>query len=229
MQYLASLLAFAAAVIAQTAGFDAITSPGQGATLNKGEQFVITWEYNAQWPGTSKIVLIGGATQSTQQTIETITPSVDNSAGSFTWTVNTEGLAVYGLQIISNADSTVFQYSFPFSIASSGSSSVTTSSTSGPPYVITTTTSSTAIGTPVGGSGYIKPTSSYGYGNGSYTVPTTTSCDTETATGTLTTSISKGTPTTASTTVHTGAAAAATAFAGGVAMLGGLAMAVLAL
>jgi hypothetical protein len=247
MQYLASLLALAAAVVAQTAGFDAITSPGQGATLNKGDDFVITWEFNAQWPGTCKIVLIGGATQPTQQPIETITPSVDNSAGSFKWTVDTSGLAVYGFQIIYNDDNSVFQYSFPFNISSSGGSTVTTGSSMGGAGTYgslypTTTTSTTSTGgsgyvsptgssgyvSPTGGSGYVSPTGNYGYGNSSYTAPTS-SYDTETTIATSTTYTPTSAPTTAGTAVHAGAAAAATAFAGGVAMLGGLAMAVLAL
>ena len=69
----ASILAFASAVLAQTANFDVISKPTDGSVVPAGETYTITWapstEYNND---TITLTLLGGATSKTLQTISVI-------------------------------------------------------------------------------------------------------------------------------------------------------------
>ena len=76
MRFFAStsaVLAFAASVIAQTAGFNPIFTPGLNEEVPAGENFEITWEATEPYQDANiKISLIGGASQGTQQPIQDI-------------------------------------------------------------------------------------------------------------------------------------------------------------
>lgn len=62
----AALVAFISSAVAQTEGFDAITSPTDGETLTAGQTYTITWDptvaYNDE---TVTIRLLQGASQGT--------------------------------------------------------------------------------------------------------------------------------------------------------------------
>lgn len=63
----AGLMAFVSAVVAQTAGFDAITTPAKNEIVPAGSNYVIHWDYTSTYAGTVTIQLLQGATPSTLQ------------------------------------------------------------------------------------------------------------------------------------------------------------------
>lgn len=63
----ASLMALISAVVAQTAGFDAITTPAKDEIVPAGSSYVINWDYTSTYAGTVTIQLLQGATPSTLQ------------------------------------------------------------------------------------------------------------------------------------------------------------------
>lgn len=68
---LSAALAFVASAIAQTAGFDAITSPTQWEKVAAGKAFTIKWQ-PGDVTGTVTIGLIGGVAQNKQVPLSTI-------------------------------------------------------------------------------------------------------------------------------------------------------------
>ncbi|ROW11482.1 hypothetical protein VMCG_01570 [Cytospora schulzeri] len=130
MQFTTSAAAFLALishVLAQTSGFDAITKPTSGEVLAAGSTFQVVWDYDSQYAGTVSITLLEGKTATTLELGDTVASGIDNSAGSYTWTVGSDlgDAATYGLKISLDSDPSTFQYSFPFKIEASdeGSSS----------------------------------------------------------------------------------------------------------
>ncbi|KKY38323.1 putative gpi anchored serine-threonine rich protein [Diaporthe ampelina] len=131
--YAATCLALVSRVFAQTEGFDAITAPTKDQTLAAGTTSTVTWDYNPQYAGTVTITLLQGATPETLQLGSAIATGIDNSAGSYTWNIDSSlgADATYGLRISLDSDPATFQYSFPFHIAaSSGTSSGSSSGSS---------------------------------------------------------------------------------------------------
>lgn len=63
----ASLLALVSAVAAQTAGFDAITTPAKDEAVAACSSYVINWDYVSTYAGTVSIQLLEGATSTTLQ------------------------------------------------------------------------------------------------------------------------------------------------------------------
>ncbi|PQE20881.1 gpi anchored serine-threonine rich protein [Rutstroemia sp. NJR-2017a BBW] len=131
----AAIMAFAPAVFAQVAGFDAISVPAQDQVVKVGDVLDIKWDPNSV-AGTVKLSLLEGATPSTlQYDPVVIATGVNNLDGHFAWTVpaSVGSFAAYGIQITldGSADKT-FQWSNHFKIeaAASSSSSVVVSSTS---------------------------------------------------------------------------------------------------
>jgi len=57
----AAIAAFASSVLAQTAGFDAITKPAKDESIPAGETYTVEWTPAAKYTGTVKLGLIGGA------------------------------------------------------------------------------------------------------------------------------------------------------------------------
>lgn len=68
---LSAALAFVASAIAQTAGFDPITSPTQWEKVTAGQTFTIKWQ-PGDVQGTVTIGLIGGTAQNKQVPLSTI-------------------------------------------------------------------------------------------------------------------------------------------------------------
>lgn len=128
---LSAALAFVASAIAQTAGFDAITSPTQWEKVAAGKAFTIKWQ-PGDVTGTVTIGLIGGVAQNKQVPLSTIAAGVDNQVGTFTWTVDASlgKDAVYGLKISLDSNPETFQYSFPFNIEAGAAPAPVASSSS---------------------------------------------------------------------------------------------------
>jgi hypothetical protein len=135
MQYaLAALLALAGAALAQVDGFDAITSPPEGSTLKAGDTFAIVWE-----PAPAEldeelvdIILLAGSSPSTLDAVEpAIAEGVTNKAGTFEWEIPADlgDKATYGIKIQLQSDPKTFQFSFPFEITPSKDGGVKSNST----------------------------------------------------------------------------------------------------
>lgn len=67
----AAVATFAVSALAQVDGFDPIISPSQDQKIAAGEKLTIKWQ-PGEVKGAVKIALIGGATQSTQIPLTTI-------------------------------------------------------------------------------------------------------------------------------------------------------------
>lgn len=63
----ASFLALVSAAMAQTAGFDAITTPAKSEVVPAGSSYVINWDYVSTYAGTISIQLLEGADPTTLQ------------------------------------------------------------------------------------------------------------------------------------------------------------------
>ncbi|KAH6606416.1 hypothetical protein Trco_005569 [Trichoderma cornu-damae] len=116
-----AFLALLSSAFAQTADFDPITAPASDATIAAGAPFTVEWTAPAKYAdGTITIQLIGGPSQATQQVIGTIASGVQNSAGKYSWSVDSSlgTEAFYGLIFRLDSDPSVFQYSNPFHIQS---------------------------------------------------------------------------------------------------------------
>lgn len=232
----AAFLAFASSALAQTSGFDPITVPTNNADVPAGQTLTVQWEPSTNYTGTVSLLLLGGATPSTLELGPTIASGLDNSAGKYDWAVSsTLGAdATYGLKLVLDSDTTIFQYSFPFHITggSTNSSSTTGSTSTGSSATgsVSKTGSSTTVTTSSGSStssSLAAPTSTFSTVTPAGNLSTTATGGPTKVTLTSTTTGSGASKTTGPSTVATGAAA--TMAVGSVAMLGGLAMAVLAL
>jgi hypothetical protein len=222
---IAATLAFATSVVAQTAGFNVMTKPTQGEEVPAGSTYEIVWQHGAEHPGPVTIELIGGPTQPEQIILKTLVSGYDASAESYSWSVDSDlgDLAVYGLKLSLDSDPTIFQYSFPFRIESDDESGEDTTSSE----VETSTKSSTKTATVTSAT------------TTTFSVPSSTLVSSTTVHGNLSTTA--GHQTTITSVVTTGATPTQTSTssiatngvaslaAGSFAMLGGVAMAVLAL
>jgi hypothetical protein len=224
---LGAVLAFASAAFAQTAGFDPITKPTSGEAVPAGQTYEIVWLPSAQYPGTIALSLLGGATPSTLQTVATIATGVQNSVGKYSWAVDKSlgALATYGIQITLESNRTIFQYGFPFRIVGGGSSSSTSASATG--STSRAASSSTTAGS---SSSAARSTSSVVTSSSSVRPSNSTSSTARPSTVTTATSstIRPSTTTAAPTTTRV-PAGAATLAGGSFAVLGGLAVALLAM
>jgi len=119
-----AVLAFAASAIAQTADFNPVYSPKDGEVVPAGSTFEVTWSAPAKYKdGTVSISLIGGADQSTLVPISDVASGIANSAETYKWTVDPAlgGEQLYGLVFKLESNPEIFQYSQPFKIKKSGS------------------------------------------------------------------------------------------------------------
>ncbi|KAK4251179.1 Ser-Thr-rich glycosyl-phosphatidyl-inositol-anchored membrane family-domain-containing protein [Corynascus novoguineensis] len=245
---IAALLALATAVVAQTEGFNVITKPTEGEKVPAGSTYEIVWQPSDDHEGPITIGLLGGSSPQTLSVVDTIAEGVDPSTGSYSWKVPSGGEATYGIIITLESDPAVFQYGFPFKIvggsdddeddSSSSSSSSVPSSTSTSTSAATSTTSdaestsksstktkthdhsSTVTSTSVSASSSTLVSSTTTRANSSTTsIPETTVTSSVVETATSTTSSSTSLATNGVPTLGPGSFA----------MLGGMAMAVLAL
>jgi hypothetical protein len=234
---IAAVLAFAATGLCQVPGFNVITKPEKAEQVPAGSTYKIVWQPSADQPGDIKIGLLGGATPGSLDIIDTIATGVDPSTGSYSWAVPSElgDLATYGIVITLESDKDVFQFGFPFQIVGGGDDSDdeedSTSATATPTTTADATTTETEASTTTTSSGddsddeestsTVTSVSSTVTGNASITGnPQTTITSVVVSDGT--------TPTTSATSTLVTNAAGSVA-AGSFAMLGGVAMAVLAL
>lgn len=137
---IAAFVAMASSVLAQdtTPDFDPVYTPENNEVVPAGQVFDITWSAPEKYADeTVSIELIGGATQGSQQTLQTIASGIPNTDEMFEWTVDaTLGAhAVYGLKVILDSDPSIFQYSMPFQIE--GDAESVTVDTSGLPVTVT--------------------------------------------------------------------------------------------
>jgi hypothetical protein len=236
-----ALFAFAAAVVAQnpTEGFDVITKPTQGEKVPAGSTYDIVWQPSAAHPGSITIGLLGGASPQTLTVVDTIAKGVDASTGTYSWSVpSTLGkLATYGIIITLESDTKIFQYGFPFKIVGGTSSSTSTGTASGS-ATATASETETASETSTKSSTKTKATSTT-VTSTSFSVPSSTIVSStirgnlSTTAGHLTT-ITSSVIVTAPTSTKSSSTAVVTngvasLAAGSFAMLGGVAMAILAL
>ncbi|KAK4193519.1 Ser-Thr-rich glycosyl-phosphatidyl-inositol-anchored membrane family-domain-containing protein [Podospora australis] len=231
----ASLLAFASVVLAQTEGFNVITKPAKGEKVAAGKPYSIVWSPDATNPGAVTLELYGGPADNLLNKVETIDTGVDGADGTYAWVVDsalgTE--KVYGIKLILESNTTIWQWGNPFAITSGGASSssasvsASTSATSiaesSTSTKISTVTSTTApVSSKETSTTFSRISSSSIYhGNSTHTTEatSTTFVTGTTSTGTATSSTSPA-------VVTNGVAAmGASSFA----LLGGVAMAVLAL
>ncbi|KAK4215280.1 Ser-Thr-rich glycosyl-phosphatidyl-inositol-anchored membrane family-domain-containing protein [Rhypophila decipiens] len=232
MRYsVAALLALASSVLAQVEGFDVMTQPGENEVIPAGETYEIVWTPDADYADKPvSIILIGGESQPKQIVLETLATGIPSDAGSFTWKVD-DSLGkdkVYGIKIMLEEDPEIFQYSFPFAItpdedhgdhSSAAPSSALSSTPSTKTKSVTTKPSDYPTATPSASSSF---SSVYLPSNASSII---TPSGTPTPTGS-----GSGFPSSTTSSTTTAQTAAATAFAAnGLAVIGGFAMAVLAL
>lgn len=233
-----ALFAFATAVMAQTEGFNVITKPVKGEQVPAGSTYQIVWQPSAAHPGEITIGLLGGASPQTLSVVDTIAKGVDGEDGTYSWSVPSSlgDLETYGIMITLESDASVFQYGFPFQIVpdESGSSS-SAEATATPTATATeddseTSTSSSKASTKT-------PTTKSA--TSTFSVPSSTIISstirgnlstTASPSSTITTTPIEDTPsetTTSTSSIATNGVASLAA--GSFAMLGGVAMAVLAL
>ncbi|KAK1830332.1 Ser-Thr-rich glycosyl-phosphatidyl-inositol-anchored membrane family-domain-containing protein [Podospora conica] len=212
----ATVLALATAVFAQTEGFNVITKPTDSEKVPAGSTYEVVWQPGPdKFAGPVTIALVGGATQQTLSTIDTLAKGYDGSKGKFSWTVDKSlgAKAIYGIQITWEEDARVFQYSFPFQISGGASGSPSGSLTV----------------TPTGNSTIVAPTSS---ASATISIPTsnlTTTAHTTLVPAVSTTGSGSGSSRTTATAPPAQTNAAVPAVGSTLALLGGLAMALFAL
>ncbi|CAK7205640.1 hypothetical protein SEUCBS139899_008419 [Sporothrix eucalyptigena] len=143
----ATLVAFASAVLAQTANFDVISKPTEGTVVPAGETYTIVWAPTADYNNdTITLTLLGGATSKTLQTVAVIKAGVANSAGEYDWAVSSSlgANATYGIEITLDSDPSILEYSFPFTISGGSTSSSSSSAVSSAAASSTTDTKKTS-------------------------------------------------------------------------------------
>ncbi|KAK4160970.1 Ser-Thr-rich glycosyl-phosphatidyl-inositol-anchored membrane family-domain-containing protein [Cladorrhinum sp. PSN259] len=244
----ASILALATTVLAQfeaTPGFNVFKTPATDEKVPAGKPYLVEWTYNSKMPGSIKVELYGGTAANTLQLIEVLATGVDATSEKYTWSVApTLGTqARYGIRLVLESAPTTFQWSNSFTIganngtvSSSTSASASASATSSAP-VSTSTSSAPVTSTKTATStsksvdtSITKTITSVSSTSTHYSNSTTSASEEETSTSTFASVTRSATSSSSSTgaPVPTGGAnaAAAGSFA---ALLGGVAVAVLAL
>lgn len=234
-----ALFAFATAVMAQTEGFNVITKPVKGEQVPAGSTYEIVWQPSAAHPGEITIGLLGGASPQTLSVVDTIAKGVDGEDGSYSWSVPSSlgDLETYGIMITLESDATVFQYGFPFQIVpdesgSSSSAEATATATPTDSDDAETSTSSSKASTKTSSGTWIRYTTTFSAPSSTIVSSTihgnlsTTASPSSTITSSVISETPSETTTSTSSIATNGVAQLA---AGSFAMLGGVAMAVLAL
>lgn len=141
------VLANAASVLAQTAGFDVFSLPAAQSTFSVGSILPIVWAPQTT-TGTVSIELIGGSSTNNLNPITVVVSSIPSQQGSYNWTIpsGVGQFATYGLNLTLDVNTNTFQYSSPFYITG-GSSIPVSSSSSGSSGIFSTSTSGSASGT----------------------------------------------------------------------------------
>ena len=86
----ATFLAWVSAVVAQTAGFDAVLTPTKNEVVEAGSTYTITWDYSSTYSSTVSIQILQGASSTTLQLGDVIAskscPHVSNLGDSLSLT-----------------------------------------------------------------------------------------------------------------------------------------------
>jgi len=227
----ALLLAAASSVVAQgpTAHFDVLTVPAQGQVIPGGSSFTVEWQPN-NVDGTVTLTLIQGAAANLLEKGPVLASGINNLDGKFIWNpVPNGGYAAYGLNISLDSDPSTYQLSNGFHISSAAT---TTKSTTvlqtttvtlapGPSYSAHTNTTSSAVWSTK------HNISSTASANATWTKPTTLATASSYTLPALTTpSVPSSAPSSSqSASAPPTSGAAANMASGGLAMIGGLLLA----
>ncbi|KAH8602821.1 hypothetical protein B0O99DRAFT_679807 [Bisporella sp. PMI_857] len=219
----AAFLALASTVVVAQDLFDAIQTPARDEVLTAGVPFDLVWNPLAV-TGPATIQLLQGDSNVTLSTGAVIA-KVENSAGKYTWTPVDLGFKTYGWTITLDSTKQI-QYSNPFSIKGSGTTTKTTIQISeGPSYSATST--STSVTSVPSSTVTVVTTSTSSNVTSTYSAPTQTPHSNSTTSTLLTTATRPsntvtGPSSTQSPPSQSSSAAMANIVSGGMAMVGGL-------
>ncbi|KAL5611780.1 hypothetical protein BROUX41_000645 [Berkeleyomyces rouxiae] len=145
------LAALVGNVLAQTAGFNAITAPTRDQVLTAGSSFAIQWTPDATYNAdTVSIQLLAGTSNTTLQVAPgAIASSISSAAGEYLWAIpsSLEQANTYGFKLVLDKDNSIFQYSNPFSITFGEGSTSSQEATYGETEATTSTTTSSSATT----------------------------------------------------------------------------------
>ncbi|KAK4181337.1 Ser-Thr-rich glycosyl-phosphatidyl-inositol-anchored membrane family-domain-containing protein [Triangularia setosa] len=227
-----TLLSLASAALAQwdpTDGFNVVSKPSFDEVIPAGKAYDIEWAPTAEFPEAITIKVYGGKARDNLDLVATIASGVDSAEGTYSWDVPADlgSAVVYGIRIESETNSTRFQWGNPFTIkAGKPSTSATASGSASATETKTTVTSTKATETKTSVETKTTLTTTFS-ANTSTTAPaetTVTSTLVEEEEETSTTAAATST----STAIPTGAGVRALGDASSFALLGGVALAVLA-
>jgi hypothetical protein len=247
MQFtIAAILALAGFALAQTPGFNPLTNPTMNEVIPAGKPYTIKWTPQGGNGAPVSLYAYAGESASTLQEISTIATGVEASLGKFEWNISPAiggKYKAYGIKIALASDKETYQWSNPFTIsaaegsssaASSSSPATTAASTSSSAATSKTDSVSTTTSKPIYSSTTVPTTSSSiaittPMGNLSTSAVPTGGAATQVTlvTSTSRASSAAGGSATSPATVPTGAAV--TKGASSIAVVAGLAMAVIAL
>lgn len=239
-----AILALVGSALAQTPGFNPLTHPTMNEVIPAGKMYPIKWTPQGGNGAPVSLYVYAGESASTLQEISTLATGVEASLGRFEWNVDAAiggKYKAYGIKIALSSDKEVYQWSNPFTVSaaegsSSTSSVVSTTKTDSTSSSATAKTESSSVATTKASvSTTVVPTTSSSIvistpmGNLSTSATATRSATTQVTlvTSTSRASSAPGGSSTSPATVPTGGAVAKGASS--IAIIGGLAMAVLAL
>ncbi|KAK0669369.1 Ser-Thr-rich glycosyl-phosphatidyl-inositol-anchored membrane family-domain-containing protein [Cercophora samala] len=227
-----TLLGLASAALAQwdaTDGFNVFSKPSFDEVVPAGKAYNIVWAPTEEFPEAITIKLYGGKSRNTLDVVATIASGVDSAEGTYSWDVPADlgSAVVYGLRIDSETNSTRFQWGNPFTIKAGKPSLTTSGSTSSATETSVTSTKATETKSSVETKTTLTTTFS------ANTSTTTTAPAETTVTSVIDEEEEEATSTTAAATstssaIPTGAGVRAVGGASSFALLGGVALAVLA-
>ncbi|KAL8415925.1 hypothetical protein RB596_006489 [Gaeumannomyces avenae] len=235
-----AILALVGSAFAQTPNFNPLTNPLSGEVIPAGKMYPIKWTPQGGNGAPVSLYAYAGESASTLQEIGVIATGVEASLGRFEWNVDPAiggKYKAYGIKIALASDKEVYQWSNPFTVsAAEGSSSTSSvvstkaSSSSSSMSVKTDSSSVTSTKATVSSTTVAPITSStmvISTPIGNLSTSATRATSSQVTLVTSTSSRAAGTSPTSPVTVPTGAAV--TKGASSIAIIAGMAMAVLAL
>ncbi|VBB71704.1 Putative protein of unknown function [Podospora comata] len=224
-----TLLGLASAALAQwdpTDGFNVVSKPSFDEVIPAGKAYDIVWAPTEEFPEAITIKLYGGKARNSLDVVATIASGVDSAEGTYSWDVPADlgSAVVYGIRIDSETNSTRFQWGNPFTIKAGKATLTTSGSTASATESSVTSTKASSTTSSV---------------ETKTTLTTTFSANTSTTTAPAETTVTSvideeevttttAAATTSSTAIPTGAGVRAVGGASSFALLGGVALAVLA-
>ncbi|EJT72769.1 hypothetical protein GGTG_09625 [Gaeumannomyces tritici R3-111a-1] len=238
-----AILALVGSALAQTPNFNPLTNPLSGEVIPAGKMYPIKWTPQGGNGAPVSLYAYAGESASTLQEIGVIATGVEASLGRFEWNVDAAiggKYKAYGIKIALASDKEVYQWSNPFTVSAAVGSSSTSSvvstkasssaSSSSSMSVKTDSSSVTSTKATVSSTTVAPITSSTMVTStpiGNLSTSATRATSSQVTLVTSTSSRAAGTSPTVPVTVPTGGAV--TKGASSIAIIAGLAMAVLAL